>query len=140
MNNLTTHLDFISDSNNREYHKSIWYNFVSDHLKDENISTTSINKVELYVRKKYNANLNLVLQTYNLTDQQKQKLENRISIVENNTRHIEEVQARTQTNRQYRLQNRTQEIMTRAEKARERIRGSLNSSMNGSGSVINASA
>lgn len=77
------------------------------------------------------ANLNLVLESANLTDEQRAKIEIRISKIENNTAHLEEVRIKIEEKRQemiLRLENKSDRIEQRIEerdgklKFREKIK------------------
>ncbi len=77
------------------------------------------------------SSLKLLLESSNLTEQQRTKIEVRISKLEDNTEHLSELRIRIEDRREDKLQrreNRTERIDERGDRVRERIRDRENSS------------
>jgi chromosome segregation ATPase len=76
------------------------------------------------------ANLKLLLESSNLTDEQKIKLEMRISRLENNTQHLQDVRDKVREKREDKLQERLNKTLDKADERREKLRERMNQTNN----------
>ena len=76
-------------------------------------------------------NLNLLLESMNLTEKERERIEMRIEKIENNTAHLEDIMLRIQERREEKiaqLENRSDKIEERGDKFQDRLKNRSNSS------------